>query len=202
MKPQAFAACGLAAMGALCVPFLAASARSGADTASGLASGPTVRGLQLSISVAGGGKGAKASEPEFEVTLRNRGEADASVSLGMMLAGNKVQMPNSLRMEIADAAGHKSALGYFDRKYPGIRGRVDDYIVPLRAGSAYTLRLRAQNLWASNSGSLKLEPGRYKAAAILRAGGARYINQDTKGIGAMPLWEGTLRSNEVALEVS
>lgn len=64
-------------------------------------------------------------------------------------------------------------LHYADRRYPGVAGRVDDFIVALRGGSTYILRLSGGRLWCGETMAFQitLAPGRYRVAGAVR--GAR-----------------------------
>ncbi len=85
--------------------------------------------------------------PVFRVTVENVGDKDVVLNLGMMLANGRVLLPDAIRLILVDPDGKSRELHFADRRYPGITGRVDDYAVPLRAGSANTLRLSLGNFW-------------------------------------------------------
>jgi len=51
------------------------------------------------------------------------------LNLGSMLANGKVMFPEAVRLSLTDPAGYARELHFFDRRYPGIAGRVDDFIV-------------------------------------------------------------------------
>ena len=98
--------------------------------------GVPVDGLQMSISAVGSNN---LDNPKFEVVMRNAGERDVTLNLGYMLGNGKVQLPQNISLNVSDALGRTRKLEFFDRRYPAVAGRLDDYIVPLRAGSSYTL---------------------------------------------------------------
>ena len=88
-------------------------------------------------------------------------------------------------------------------KSGGIAGRVDDYLVPLRAGSTYSLRLNLTQFWSANEhfASPALRSGSYRISADFNGGGAQFINLDTPGMRLMHIWTGQLRSEEIAVEI-
>jgi hypothetical protein len=142
------------------------------------------------------------SVPAFQVALRNIGERDVTLNLGIMLANGKAQLPDRIRLSLMDAGGRIRELRFFDKRYPAIAGRVDDYVVPLRAGSTYILTLSLDQFWSPDTKEfqLKLSRGKSQIVAHFEGGKARTDNLDTPGIKFMNFWEGDLDSNALAVE--
>ena len=140
--------------------------------------------------------------PAFQVALRNSGERDVTLNLGIMLANGKVQLPDRVRLSLVDADGRRRELRFFDKRYPAVAGRVDDYVVPLRAGSTYVLILSLAQFWAPDTKEfeIKLPPGKSQLAAHFEGGKARTGNLDMPGIRLMNFWEGELHSNVLAVD--
>jgi hypothetical protein len=161
--------------------------------------GPTVDGLQMSISAS---DAQNLDVPEFQVALRNAGKQDVTVNLGHMLANGKVQLPEYISLTLTDDGGKTRKLKFFDRRYPGVAGRIDDYVIPLRAGSTYTLNLSLDQFWSPDTKEfeLKLFPGKYQITAQFVGGGARTSNPDMSGIKLMNFWQGQLQSNTIVVE--
>jgi hypothetical protein len=161
--------------------------------------GATVDGLQMSISASGA---HDLDVPEFQVALRNAGKQDVSVNLGHMLANGKVQLPENISLNLTDDGGKTRKLKFFDRRYPGVAGRVDDYVVPLRAGSTYTLNLSLDQFWSPDTKEfeLKIFPAKYQIMAQFEGGGAKTSNLDVPGIKLMNFWLGKLQSNIMVVE--
>ena len=159
-------------------------------------------GLRMAISSA-----TTATEtsvgPQFDIVIENVGDSDVVVNLGFMLSNGKVMFPEAIRLVLTDPRGTTRELQYFDRRYPGIAGRVDDFIVPLRAGSLYRIGVSLDHYWSSPTKEfgLKLARGRYRIDARFEGQGAQHENLDTPGIGLLNYWKGTLRSNSLAFEV-
>jgi hypothetical protein len=65
-----------------------------------------------------------------------------------MLANGKVMLPAAIRLLLTDPAGHTRELQFFDRRYPAVAGRVDDFTVALRARSIYALRVSLNQYWS------------------------------------------------------
>lgn len=160
--------------------------------------GAATNGLQLSLTVLTTGK---RDDPEFEIALRNMGEQDVSLNLGIMLANGNVQLPDKIHLSLMDGSGRNRELHFFDKRYPGSAGRMDDYVVPLRAGSTYTLKLRLDQFWSPSPQEfrLKLKPGRYEISAQFQGDGAGTSNADMAGMKLMHFWEGNLQSNPVLI---
>ena len=159
-------------------------------------------GLRLAISLAGTATDRPAAT-QFDVRLENIGESDIVLNLGFMLANGKVMLPEAVRLLLTDAQGNTRELQYFDRRYPAIAGRVDDYIVALRSGSAYSIRSSLDRYWSATTKEwgIKLAPGRYQVEAVFDGRGARSANSDTPGIALLNFWKGTLRSNLLPFEM-
>jgi len=161
-------------------------------------SGLATNGLQMFLSVLAAGD---REDPEFEIVFRNMGEYDVSLNLGIMLANGKVQLPDKIHLQLVDGSGKSRELDFSDKRYPGIAGRVDDYVVPLRAGSIYTLKLRLDQFWSPGTEEfeLKLKPGRYEVSARFQGDGATTGNPDMAGMKLMNYWKGKLQSNVVVI---
>jgi hypothetical protein len=157
--------------------------------------GLTKQGLRMSISATGRDK---AGNPEFHVAFENVGEQDVSLNLGMMLANGKVQLPDGIRLNLTDAKGKTRELHFADKRYPGNAGRVDDFVVPLRVGSIYTLKLPLSQFWSPSTKetTLELKAGKYHLSAQFEGGGAKH--DSSKFI--MNFWEGKLQSNTLTLD--
>lgn len=158
--------------------------------------GAISQGLQMSVSEIAQ---VKTSRPIFEVAFRNVGERDITLNLGMMLANGKVQLPTQVRLVLTNAKKEKRNLRFAD---PAVAGRIDDYIVPLRAGSTYSLRLRLDDFWSPDTKEfrMKLAPGTYKIAATFEGSGTKFLNGDTSGLALMNFWKGNLQSNTLTFK--
>jgi hypothetical protein len=97
--------------------------------------GPSADGLRIGISAIS--TTVPSLGPQFMVALQNISDTDFVVNLGFMLANGKVMFPEAVRLSLTDPAGDTRELQFFDRRYPAIAGRLDDFTVALRAGAAY-----------------------------------------------------------------
>jgi hypothetical protein len=103
---------------------------------------------------------------------------------------------------VTDASGKTRNLKFFDQRYPGVAGRVDDYLVPLRVGSSYTLKLSLDQFWSPDTKEFEMKffPGEYQITAQFEGGGAKTSNLDLPGIKLMNFWLGNLQSNIVVVK--
>jgi len=126
---------------------------------------PSEAELRMSISVAIP-KEAKGAT-RFRVTIENTGAQDVILNLGTMLANGKVHLPEAIHLILTDSTGQTRELHFADRRFPGLGGRVDDYSVPLRVGSVYTVALNLNDYWCPETKEfdLKLAPGEYRVRA-------------------------------------
>lgn len=161
--------------------------------------GAPVEGVEMALSAS---ESPNLDSPEFRVTLRNAGKQDVTLNLGYMLANGKVQIPQNISLNVTDAGAKTRNLRFFDSRYPGVFGRVDDYIVPLRAGSSYTLKLNLDQFSSPGAKEfgLKFLPGRYQITAQFEGGRPSTNNSDVPGIKLMNFWLGKLQSNIIVVE--
>jgi hypothetical protein len=163
--------------------------------------GQSAHGLRLGLSVSSGS--LSRANAEFSLALENTGDADFVLNLGSMLANGKVMFPEAMRLILTDPAGNTSELGFFDRRYPAVAGRVDPFVVPLRAGSTYVVRTSLNQYFipATNNFDFRLSSGRNRIAARFEGQPARSVNSDMQGVALLNFWRGTVESNVVDLDV-
>ena len=120
-----------------------------------------------------------------------------------MLGNGKVMFPTAVRLILTDLAGKTRELEFFDRRYPGVAGRVDPFTVSLRAGSIYVLRtsLNQYVIPATNNFDVKLASGRNRIAARFEGQGVEGGNSDMRGVALLNFWKGTAQSNTVEFDV-
>ena len=159
--------------------------------------GPTTRGLRLGIAVVTGGGVA------FDVSLENAGTDDVVLNLGYMLANGKVMFPKAVRVALVQPSGATCDLDYLDRRYPGVAGRMDDFIVALSAEAVYTLRLTGDRLWcaAEQRYQATLAPGRYRVKARFEGRGAVAVNLDMTSVALLHFWKGIAESAQATFDV-
>jgi hypothetical protein len=164
--------------------------------------GPVRSGLRLAVSSVASGTLSR-EHTAFYVAIQNVGDTDVVVNLGQMLANGKVMFPKAIHLTLTDALGKTRELHFSDKKYPAVAGRVDDFIVALRSGSIYVLRVSLDQYWspATKEYVLTLSDGRYRIAARLEGQGAKSVNLDMQGIALMNFWKGTVQSNSFNFEV-
>jgi len=167
--------------------------------AGGMEWGTTNAGLRMAISSVASGT-ERPEERRFYVAIENVGDGDVMVNLGYMIANE--MSPLAVRLVLTDPQGATRDLHYFDRR-GGIAGRADDFLVALRAGSVYSLRLSLDRYYspATKEYELKLARGPYRIEARFEGHGATTLNLDTRGIALFNFWKGTLRSNSLAFEI-
>jgi hypothetical protein len=183
------------------IPSSHSSAQSIINTAQ--AWGATSNGLRMAISPVTPGA-VPPQRAEFYVAFQNVGDKDIILNLGSMLANGKVHFPEAVHLILTDAQGKTRELQFSDKRYPGVLGRVDDFIVALRSGATYILRLSLEQYWCPSTKEfdLRLIEGRYRIAARFEGKGANSVNLDMQGIALMNFWKGTLQSDWLDFEVS
>lgn len=139
----------------------------------------------------------------FRVTIENTGAQDVILNLGAMLDNGKILLPQAIRLILTDSTGQTLELHFSDRRFPCVAGRVDDYSVPLRVGSVYTVALNLNDYWCPETKEfvLKLAPGEYRVRAELTGQGAQHVNLDTEGVRLLNFWKGKLESDPTQFRI-
>jgi hypothetical protein len=114
-----------------------------------------------------------------------------------------MQSPTQVTIKFTDSQRKTRRFEFFDKRYSGIGGRVDDYLVPLRAHSTYTLQLSLDQFWCQDTKefSIPLLAGDNYLTAEFEGTGANLINGDTQGIKFMNFWRGKVESNTLRLSL-
>ena len=158
--------------------------------------GQPTDGVQMSLS---------ANDPigsDLVKALRNVGDHDVTLDLGYMMANGKVQLPAYISLNFTDAQGKRRTFKFADKKHPAVGGRLDDYVVPLRVGSMYTLKLTLDQFWCQETKEFEISllPGKNRLTAEFQGSGARLVNLDMPGIKLMNFWLGKVESNPLVIE--
>jgi hypothetical protein len=163
--------------------------------------GQSVDGLRIGIS---GARTRPSSDAAFILSLHNTSARDFVVNVGEMLANGKVMFPRAVRLALTDPAGLARELQFFDRRYPAVAGRIDDYTVALRAGAMYSFPVSLDQYWsqATNEFVLKLAPGRHRVSARFEGTGAISRNLDMQGVALLNFWKGIVESSIFEFEVT
>jgi hypothetical protein len=85
-----------------------------------------------------------------------------------------------------------------------VAGRVDDYLVSLRAASIYSLQVSLNQYWSPSIDEFdfsRLPDGNYRITAHFEGKGAGNLNLDTPGIALMNFWIGTVESHAFEFEI-
>jgi uncharacterized protein (TIGR03067 family) len=125
------------------------------------------------------------------VVFDNVGTDDVVINLGIMLDNGKKQVPMAVRLIFTDTEGKKHIIR---RNEPRVAGRVDPLVVPLPAGSRYSLVPRDDR-----DGMLdRLPPGRYRVRAEFagEAVGKKDVGADSASLARLTYWTGTIQSDE------
>lgn len=196
----------LRAFAAILVAFVATLSAPGAEPSllsDAQVWGPSSNGLRMAISpVKPGALDPKSAQ--FYVAIQNVGDQDVILNLGNMLANGKVHRPDALHLLLTDAQGRIRELQFSDKRYAGVAGRMDDFIVALRSGATYILRLNLEQYSSPSTKEFKLRltPGRYTIAARFEGKGAKSGSTGMKDLALMNFWQGSLESNGLNFEVS
>ena len=164
--------------------------------------GDANKGLRMSISLAEW----QDNIPFFLIQLENVGSEDTVLNLGMNLAGGKYNSPTNIKLRLIDSDKNIWDLEFSDKRYMGIAGRVDEYLVFLRKNSSYSIKLGLDEFWCPKKNqefhTLKSEgfgKGTYRISAIFEGSGFRHKGS----IGEMIdyYWMGKLESNTCVFKV-
>jgi hypothetical protein len=178
---------------AICFMITFSSAHASRQSPETIQWGQSNDGVQMSLT---------STNSNLQVALRNIGDRDVTLNLGAMMANGKVQLPNNISLNFTDAQGKTRLFKFADKRYPGIAGRLDDYIVPLRAGSTYTLQFTLDQFWCDETKefSIQLRPGKNYLTVRFEGTDAKLVNLDMPAIKFMNFWLGKVQSNTLLLE--
>ena len=168
--------------------------------------GEAVEGVQMSISAAGY---VKPGVPKLRVTFRNNRSEDVDLYLGIIggssprpcdLEGRRIPCTFSFTLDLTDHKGVTRKLEFKGISF--VAGRLDPYVVSLRAGSAYSLELGLDQFWspATHEYNFKPAPGRYQISLEFDGLGSTSVF-NRRPLEKMNLWRGKLRSNILAIRV-
>jgi hypothetical protein len=97
---------------------------------------------------------ASANGTDLRMALRNTGTIDANLVLGITLANGRHYSAGALFLEVKRRDGDAiESYQYSDPDWPAaIAGRVDPWIVPLPAGSEFSITRPINRFWPSTPG--------------------------------------------------
>jgi len=155
--------------------------------------GSPVDGVQISLS---------RTDPQssgLQLAFRNVGDHDVNLNLGSMLANGQVQLPDRIMIEVRDVTGNERQFRFQDPTHPGVAGRLDDYIVPLRVGSTYTLALALQQFWCPETKEFGIPwaAGENRLTVTYTGAGSRLTNPDAAV--RTTFWLGKATSNTLVI---
>jgi hypothetical protein len=170
---------------------------SGSDAASHVTPdcGRAVDGVQMCLASSGS---------NLRLAFSNVGDRDVTLNLGIMLANGKVQLPTDIAMKFTDAHGITRLFKFADKTHTFVAGRVDDYVLTLRAGSTYSLQLTIDQFWCRETTefSIPLLSGSNYLTAQFEGTGAHAVNLDMSGVKLMNFWLGKVESNTLTLRAN
>lgn len=127
--------------------------------------GEAVNGLRLSIQ-GRRTQGAQSAAPKFIVELRNVGKSDLVLNLGTMVSKGGRQYPSAVSLLLVDAAGKSHQL-HLKTYSPSSAPGTQPLLLPLPAGSTFSLPVDLRNYWALGEKEFnsELKPGAYSIEA-------------------------------------
>ena len=116
-----------------------------------------------------------------------------------MLANGKFQYAAAVKLIITDSDGNEHEFWNNQGRVAGVAGRIDPFVVPLPAGCTYVLRVDCDNYWlGAGENSLNRDGGDIRAEFEGRE--PANPNLDSRGIGLMTYWLGSVGSGRLELE--
>jgi hypothetical protein len=166
-------------------------------------------GVQMTISENGLNK---PGVPNLRVVFRNVGDTSVNINLGEIgghssrpckLDDRDVSCTLNFKLNVSDRNG--ATRTYTFRGMSFVAGRLDPYIVYLRAHSSYTLELGLDQFWSPATHeyqSLALAPGAYRLSLEFDGHESEFINRKDPHFARMSFWKGKLTSNSLSLTVA
>ncbi len=157
--------------------------------------GAEVSGLKMRISLDDFGNSGSTT-PAFRVELINSGESDFVLNLGLMLANGDKQYPRAVVLIVTGGTGKPQQFELIEPAH--IFGRADPLVVPLPAGSTFSIPVRLNKYFAVAPMNFDY---RFKAGAYFIEASFNGTSAEDFAIPGMPYWKGTVVSNQLRFEV-
>jgi hypothetical protein len=135
-----------------------------------------------------------AGSPILRISLLNESTSDTAIVIGMSIGNGRWYVADSVVVEVKRA--HDGPVEIFrpGGGPPAIAGRVDPWIVPLPAGSEFSLALPMAKLFSRSGDSLRLGTGEiFVRASIARHSNDRF-NAEMVGPGLVKVFVGVLHT--------
>lgn len=166
--------------------------------------GESVEGVQMSISTAGW---AKPGVPKLRVVFRNTRTDDVDLYLGIIggwsqrpcnVDGKSIPCTFNFALDLTDSKEQIRKLTFKGIMY--VAGRLDPYLVWLRAGSTYTLEIGLDQFWSPDTHEYEFKPplGTYRVSVEFEGRVPERGSHEQRS-NKMNFWKGTLRSNTVEI---
>lgn len=183
--------------------------RSHAQTSVPTQTGEPIDGVQMTISENGL---VKTGVPNLRVVFRNVVDHDVNINLGLVggsgprpckLDNRDIICSFNFKLNVSD--GNGATRTYDFRGMTFVAGRLDAYIVNLRAHSEYTLELGCDQFWSPATREyqpLALSSGVYKISLEFEGREPEIVNLDQSYISKMTFWKGKITSNSLPINVA
>jgi hypothetical protein len=172
-------------------------------------SGEAVDGVEMAIT----GNGLiKPGVPNLQVMFRNIGDHDVNLNLGTVggwsprpckLDNRDLSCTFNFKFNVSDRSGATRSYTFRGMSY--VAGRLDPYVVYLRAHSKYTLELGIDQFYSPATHeyqALVLPPGTYKFSLEFDGRAPGIINLDQPYLAKMTFWKGKLISNSLSIGIA
>jgi hypothetical protein len=154
----------------------------------------------------------KPGVPSLRVVFRNVVDHDVNINLGEIggysprpckLDNREMSCTFNFKLNVSDRNG--ATRTYTLRGMSFVAGRLDPYIIFLRAHSSYMLELGLDQFWSPATHeyqSLVLAPGSYKLSLEFDGHESEFINRKDPHFAKMTVWKGKIISNSLSLTVA
>jgi hypothetical protein len=171
--------------------------------------GDAVDGVQLSISENGL---IKAGVPKLQVVFRNVTDRDINLNLGYIggfsprpckLDNRDISCTFNFKLNVTDRDGATRTYTFRGMSY--VAGRLDPYIIYLRAQSTFTLELGVDQFWSPATGDfqpLALSRELYRLSLEFEGSEPGPVNTGQAYISKMIFWKGKITSNVLSITVA
>ena len=172
-------------------------------------SGEAVDDLQMAISET---SQVQTGVPTLQVVFRNLGDRDITVLLGIIggfsprpckLDSRNIPCTLNLKLSVTDS--RSTTRTYEFRGITYVAGRLDPYIVNLRAHSTFALELGVDQFWSPATReyeALSFPPGSYKLSLEFEGRAPGHVNPDQPNLANATFWKGKLTSSVLSINVA
>ena len=130
--------------------------------------------------------------PSLRLTLENVSDASTAAVIGAIIGNYRIYSPDGLLLTIRRPGDSDTSVGLTDRSVGAIGGRVDQWLLALPAGSAFSMTLPLRRFGAAEQ---LARPADIQLRLTTRSLSEKDLSSGLSDQRFIPLWMGDVTSN-------